>query len=253
MSASVVGYPMVEEARAEGRVAGVYSQMLGYSEFVPSIFKSLALCPDYLVLAWRQSEPAMVGGQLSSAAEELTETAAGAVEPPRDPRARELVAGFVGPLGLMSILAAGLRGALRGELEAPSARADAPAPPGEPLQARVASTADLDAGEVLGEIRAGIGTPIVNTIWRRLAEEGLLRDVWNGFAPQLSRSRPVAEELEAQAVALAGALHWEQLADRQALELAGCGECAPGMEAVLDAYVATLPRVLALAGSSASG
>jgi hypothetical protein len=48
-------YPMVEEHEATGRVAGVYNQILESMPFVPSLFKSLATCPGYLVLAWDQA------------------------------------------------------------------------------------------------------------------------------------------------------------------------------------------------------
>jgi len=45
-------YPMVEEATATGTVAAVYAQIVAVMPIVPSVFKSLALCPPYLVLAW---------------------------------------------------------------------------------------------------------------------------------------------------------------------------------------------------------
>lgn len=40
------------------------------------------------------------------------------------------------------------------------------------------------------------------------------------------------------------------VASRDALVAAGIGDAAPGMAAVLDAYVKTLPRLLVLASSS---
>ena len=51
-------YPMVEEAEATGVVAGVYAELLSRMRmpFVPSLFKSLAVCPPYLVLAYEQCE-----------------------------------------------------------------------------------------------------------------------------------------------------------------------------------------------------
>jgi len=47
-------YPMVEEAEATGVVAAVYAELLRRMPFVPSLFKSLAVCPPYLVLAYEQ-------------------------------------------------------------------------------------------------------------------------------------------------------------------------------------------------------
>ena len=51
--------PMVEEHEATGGVAAVYGQILESVTFVPSLFKSLAPCPGYLVLAWDQASHAL--------------------------------------------------------------------------------------------------------------------------------------------------------------------------------------------------
>ena len=54
-----VGYPMVEESEATGAVAAVYARLRKHMPFVPSLFKSLALCPGYLVLAAEQAAGAL--------------------------------------------------------------------------------------------------------------------------------------------------------------------------------------------------
>lgn len=44
---------------------------------------------------------------------------------------------------------------------------------------------------------------------------------------------------------------WRTVANPQALERAGVADAAPGMTAILDVYVTTIPRVLTLVASSA--
>jgi hypothetical protein len=66
-----VGYPMVEEAEATGVVAGVYAGLLESMPFVPSLFKSLALCPGYLVLAHEQVVPVLPDPSFGCAAQQL--------------------------------------------------------------------------------------------------------------------------------------------------------------------------------------
>ncbi len=61
-------YPMVEEAKGTGTVAAVYAQIVAVMPIVPSVFKSLALCPPYLVLAWDQAAAAMRGKDYNPAA-----------------------------------------------------------------------------------------------------------------------------------------------------------------------------------------
>jgi hypothetical protein len=70
------------------------------------------------------------------------------------------------------------------------------------------------------------------------------------LAPQVTTSRTAADDLQAGAVDVARGLPWTVVASRDALDAAGVGDAAPGMTAVLDAYVKTLPRLLVLASSS---
>jgi hypothetical protein len=51
-----IAYPMIEEDEATGRVAAVYADVLARAPLVPSLLKSLGVCPPYLVLAWEQRD-----------------------------------------------------------------------------------------------------------------------------------------------------------------------------------------------------
>lgn len=64
-------YPMVDEGEATGVVAGVYAALLTRMPFVPSLFKSFALCPHYLVLAYEQSTGVLYSDALKTAGQGL--------------------------------------------------------------------------------------------------------------------------------------------------------------------------------------
>jgi len=244
-------YPMVEEAEATGVVAGVYAELLQRMPFVPSLFKSLAVCPPYLVLAYEQCESVLDSDALTQRADHLGASVRNTVTPPAQPEVRAALARFVGPLSRMLLLSGGLLLALRGELDAPAApgrvppaqtaRPDGPAP----------SQWDAAAPELYGQIRAALDTPLINSIWRQLAAEGQLGVAWSVLAPQVVGSRPAADALQRAALDAARALPWSLAAGPAALSAAGVPDAVPGLAAILDAYVKTLPRVLALTASSA--
>jgi hypothetical protein len=244
-------YPMVEEDEATGVVAGVYAELLTRMPFVPSLFKSFALCPAYLVLAYEQSTGVLDGDALPSAGQQLGASVREVVQPPDQEDVRQSLAQFVGPLGRMLLLSGGLLLALQGELDAPSAPGQAPpARPVEPEQP-APSQWDAPSPELYGQIRGALDTPIVNTIWRQLAGKGQLERAWAVLAPQVQASRAAADDLQARALDAARELPWTVVASRDALSAAGVGDAAAGLTAVLDAYVKTLPRLLVLASSSA--
>lgn len=247
---AVASYPMVEESDATGAVAAVYADLLQDMPFVPSLIKSLALCPGYLVLAHEQAVPVLPTDEFRSAAGDLVTSVHDVARPPDDAGVRAALAGFAGPLSRMLLLAAGLRLALDGELDLPAAPGHAPAPrlvrPRDPAP----SPADAPAPRLYGEICAALETPIVNTIWRSLAARGVLEPAWASLGPQVASTRSAADHLQATASEVARDLPWRIAATPAALEQAGLPDARPGMAAVLDAYRATLPRVLVLAASS---
>lgn len=245
-------YPMVEEGEATGVVAGVYAELLTGMPFVPSLFKSFAVCPAYLVLAYEQCAAVLDGDALQRSGQELAASVRGVVQPPGQEQVRQTLGTFVGPLGRMLLLSSGLLLALDGELAAPPAPGDAPAAravePGTPAP----SQWDAPSPALYGAIRAALDSPVVNTVWRQLAAKGQLEQAWDVLAPQVRSSRPAADDLQARALEVARGLPWTVAASQQALQAAGVADAAPGMSAVLDAYVKTLPRLLVLASSSAA-
>jgi len=244
-------YPMVEEATATGTVAAVYAQIMAVMPIVPSVFKSLALCPPYLVLAWDQAAAAMPGQDYDPAAAGLAASVHAVTPPPEDPRIREALARFVTPLSQMLLLSAGLAEALAGRLPGDPAPGHTPpaADPSVPRW-RVPSAAQTGDETVYGDIRAALRTPLINSIWRSLAEQGLLETAWGCLSPHVAQTRQTSRTLSDQARRTAHELAWPVIASPAALDTAGVGDAAPGVAAILDCYLTTLPRVLTLVASS---
>ncbi|KGH45339.1 MULTISPECIES: hypothetical protein [Modestobacter] len=245
-----VGYPMVEEAEATGAVAAVYAQLLQGMPFVPSLFKSLALCPGYLVLAYEQATGVLPEPAFSATAERLVSSVREAGTAPEDSEARNALAEFAGPLSRMLLLAAGLHLALDDELDLPPAPGQAPEPRPVHPRSPAPSPQDAPAPDLYGEIRAALETPIVNSIWRSLRGRDLLEAAWEHLGPQVPGTRTAAGDLQQRAVDVARGLPWRVSAGPEALERAGLSDARPGMANILDAYLTTLPRVLVLVASS---
>jgi hypothetical protein len=72
-------YPMVDDAATTGRVAEVYADILGRFPMVPSLFKSLAVSPGYLQLAWEQTRGVLDDDEFAAATERLIAGVADAV------------------------------------------------------------------------------------------------------------------------------------------------------------------------------
>ena len=174
-----------------------------------------------------------------------------AATPPADEAARHILGRFVGPLGRMLLLSAGLLQALEGRVQADQA---SPEPPPPAVEVRpdqhVPSQWELDAWSTYGQIRQALQTPVVNSIWRALAGEGRLELAWASLRPQVATTREAAELLQERAVTEADSYRWPVVASPGALDAAGIGDAAPAQAAILDAYVKTLPRYLALVASS---
>jgi hypothetical protein len=243
-------YPMVEEHEATGRVAGVYNQILESMPFVPSLFKSLATCPGYLVLAWDQASHALADAAFVDRAAALSAMCREASVVPKDEQVREVLRRFVRPLGRMLLLSAGLLEALEGRVPGIQSRAQPASPSEVRPKTQVPSQWDIDASSIYGEIRQALVTPIVNSIWRALAGEGLLEHAWASLGPQVATSKDAAERLQDRAISDARSYRWPMVAGPAALEAAGVADAAPAQAAILDAYVKTLPRLLALVASS---
>ena len=219
---------------------------------VPSLFKSFAVCPTYRVLAWRQAAPMLDAEEFVDAAQRLASSVEDVVSPPPDAQVRATLARFIDPLGKMLLVSAGLYVALDGDLVGEPAKSDAPVGNDAQADRPAPSQWRADADEVFGRIRAALGTPIINSIWRELAGQGQLEDAWTHLAPQVTGTHNRADALQHDALEVARTLPWGVLADQRAVQTAGVEDAAAGMAAILDAYVKTLPRVLVLAASSAN-
>lgn len=249
-------YPMVEEAAASGETAAIYAAILEHLPMVPSLFKSLACCPGYLGLAWEQTRRIIGDERFTAAMEPVVDDVADAVPPPEDPSLRDLLAQFVDPLARMLLVTAGLRLALdrdlRGEpASSPGLAAETTAGAALSPTFDVPAASDLDAG-LIGAIRRDLATPIVNSVWRVAAAHGRLAEAWEHFGP-LTREpafRDSARRLGEQATTSARDLEWPVLASPAALQRQGAEASAAGASTILDAYLATLPRVLTLVASS---
>jgi hypothetical protein len=246
-------YPMTEESEATGVVAGVYAELLTSLPFVPSLFKSFALCPGYLVLAYEQASSVMQDDRFGAAAKELADSVRDVSTPPGDPEVRQTLSQFVAPLGRMLLLSSGLLLALDGRLDVAAAPGNAPSPRSAEPEQQQPSQWQASAPALYGEIRAALQTPVINTIWRTLAGKGQLEAAWRDLGRQVESTREAADELQRAGMQAAARVPWTLGATPAALEGAGVADAAPGIAAVLDAYVKTLPRVLVLAGSSAPG
>lgn len=247
MTVTSAAYPMVEEGQATARVAAVYAEMLAGMPMVPSLFKSLALCPPYLVMAWRQASPLLDGGQAEAAGSTLASRVREVTPPPPNAAVREELGRFVGPLGRMLFLASGLRLALEGELGADPASAEITPQDSAPEPERdVPAATAVDDSQVLGAIRSRLSTPIINSLWRHLAGLDLLAPAWEHLAPHTPGAIEAGPQVGDHARTLATDARWRVAASPAALAAAGCPDAAPGMLAVLDGYLLTLPRVLAL-------
>ncbi|MBW3605474.1 MAG: halocarboxylic acid dehydrogenase DehI family protein [Actinobacteria bacterium] len=245
-------YPMVEETDASGIVAAVYSQILSRMPLVPSLFKSLAVCPAYLVVAWRQFEAVADRDEFGDAAEALHVSVAHEVPPPPpDADVRDTVARFVEPLARMLLLSSGLHIALTDGLDGASADAAPPERVHATAQRSAPSQWQVDDAGVFGRIRMVLDTPIINSIWRELAERDQLQRAWSHLEPGVPAALDAADRLQAAALETARQVGWPAVADAAALRQAGAADAAPGIASILDAYVKTLPRVLVLVASSA--
>lgn len=218
----------------------MYAEVRSELGFVPHLFTSLALFPNYLVLAWEQTKPLIGSADFSNAATRLVDRASSYVPPPRDPEAKAILAGRAS--GRMLLLSAGLRLALDGRLSAPSAVGVQPV--GEP---RLGVMDERRSSEsTFGEIRRDLDTPIVNELWHLLAEAGELEATWRELAPQARGALALGTDLETDAYATAARLPWHVAADATAARREGCGEVLPAIEQILETFCTTLARVLIL-------
>lgn len=239
-------YPMVEEGDASGRVAAVYEDALRRLPFIPSFLKSVALCPPYLILAWEQASTVVATDMFADAKTALVAAArATGAAPQVSERAAGVMRHVVDPTAQMILLACGLDAALSRDLVgAPSPGLFARDNRSETASA-VQEPQPLDPS-TFARVRSAMDTPIVNTVWRNLAAAGEFDRNWSEIERVLLATRAHSVRLQEVAHSLALRLSWGCVASPEALTGADIGDAVPGMRSVLQAYIKTLPRLLAL-------
>lgn len=250
-------YPMVDESEATGLVAVVYRDVLSRFPMVPSLYKSLAVCPVTLALAWEQSRPALDDGRLADAADRLVAAATGVVPRPPGEEVRATLGAFVSPIARMLVVVAGLSRSLDGRVDGPPAAAPVAPDNGSPTprpERTVPPTSTAAAAERFGEIRRDLATPIINSIWRTAAREGVLDAAWThlGAATRSAAFADRAGRVQEAALEEAAALQWSPVASPAAFSDAGAADALPGAVVIVDAYLVTLARVLPLVAGLAA-
>ena len=249
--------PMTPERHATGRVAAVYLDIRRQVPFVPSFFKSLAINPSYLELAWlqiRESGPRLdeLAASLVDDAEERGE---GLGLPRLSPGCRDVLAPFRPVVPRMVLIAEYLGRLLAGELGARPVATHEPLPavdgvpdPDLPVREPREST-DETTRRIYLEIQATYGVPLVASLFRSLAASGRLEEAWDVGGPFQSASEGYAhaEWLSSRAGALltADPELRSGFATRDALTERGDGDAVPALLELLELYRIALPQALA--------
>ena len=200
-----VGLPLRHEEEAEGLVASVFLDVRRRMPFVPALFKALANDPETLLAAWLQARAIYDDPRARVAAQSIRESARAELGYRPSRRVRETVAPFVTELPSMLLIVASLRLSLDGEFNLQRRPA-----PDLPEPAPVAEPEFSDRGEhpLFAEICAVYGTQHLPSIFRSLAAQGVLEEVWAAIGPFLAGPQAacvvahVAGEAERQARAL---------------------------------------------------
>ena len=254
---SVRDLPMTPERHATGRVAAVYLDIRRHVPFVPSFFKSLAINPSYLELAWLQIREA--GPRLDELAAQLVDEAEKRGDDLGLPRlsstCREVLVPFRPVVPRMVLIAEYLGRLLAGELAARPPATQVPLPsaktvpdPAVPVREPRAST-DETTRRIYVEIQATYGVPLVASLFRSLAASGQLEEAWAVGGPFQAAPEGYAHAgwISSRAIALlAGDPDLRSgFATRDALAERGDADAAPAILELLELYRIALPQALA--------
>jgi hypothetical protein len=151
--------------------------------FVPALFRSLADDPDALLAAWLQARVLLDDPASRAAGARLAEQGRAELAYRPSRRAREATEPFRQELPVLLLVVWSLVLALEGELD----RAELPEPALPPPAPIPESPVRELAGEhpLYPEIRAVYGTEHLPVLFRALAAERLLEEVWGGVGPYL--------------------------------------------------------------------
>jgi hypothetical protein len=233
-----VGLQLLHEDEVDGIVSSVYADVRRRMPFVPALFKALAAEPDTLVAVWLQARAILDDPRSPAAADAIRESARVRLDYRPGDRVRAIVAPYVAELPFMLLIVTSLQLSLDGELPRRPASAldlgtEAPVPDPE--------FPDRAEHPLFPEICAVYGTRHLPSIFRTLAAERVLEEVWAGVGPFLASPEgadavaAVSSEAEARARSLPEAASF------------GVESARP----VLDQFSRALPRNLLLANAAA--
>lgn len=178
-----VGLPLVHEEDADGVVASVFVDIRSRMPFVPALFKALAGDPESLLAAWLQARAVYdhSGAVGAAAAIKRSARVETGFRPSR--QVRDAVAPFASELPFMLLIVSSLRLSLDRELP----RQPAPEP-NLPAAAPVPEPDFSDRGEhpLFEKICGVYGTQHLPSIFRTLAANGVLEQVWEAMGPFLT-------------------------------------------------------------------
>jgi hypothetical protein len=178
-----VGLPLVHEDEAEGLVSAVFVDIRARMPFVPALFKALAGDPEVLVAAWLQARAIYDDPRSTAAAAAIRSSAQVEIGYRPSARVRTTLAPYADELPRMLLIVSSLQLTLAGELPLQ------PAPePNLPQPATVPEPEFPDRAEhpLFANISAAYGTQHLPSIFRTLAANSLLEQVWDALGPFLA-------------------------------------------------------------------
>src|SRR5713226_5964673 len=178
-----VGLPLLHEEEVEGVVASVFVDIRARMPFVPALFKALAHDPEALVTAWLQARAIYDDPRSSSATDAIRRSAQVNLPYRSSHRVRQAVAPFTAELPSMLLIVTSLQLAVSGAIERrPMPEPNLP----DPAHVPEPEFPDRAEHELFAEICAVYGTQHLPSIFRTLAANGVLEEVWNAVGPFLA-------------------------------------------------------------------
>ena len=256
----------VSEAEAQGKIKDTFEDIKATLRvpYVSSVFRELAVCPDYLLMAWRALKPNAQTVFFERSADEIRSRAAEAVSisestlwPPRDADAKRIIRVFHYAVPKVFLATEALRSATNGQqpmLAQLPPTAKRQIAPGIPLDADFLGLPDpvqLDdrVRAVLDDMASTLGLPFADGDYRILARwPDYALSAWQVWRPNIGK--PHYRQLERDLRRLAGealsTLPFRMEIYPHALRLAGLSEQQlDGVRATLDSFSKALPGLVA--------
>ena len=239
--------PMIAEREATERVRAIYVDIRRAFPYVPMLFRALAIQPVGLMLAWEHARAVLRSPHMAAAALSLERAATPdrpLVDVPwrtlsvsRQAALRAILGHFAQTMPLHGLMAASLVLSLGGAISGdPLSLSDWHAERHEPVQPEIDLIEPDEAPPALRErfaqIRALVGLPYVEALWRALASDPVLLDaVWSAMSRHLDRDGFQAHEasLLAGVRDLAVTVTPDRILSAMAMTRAGIDETLPAV------------------------